>query len=209
MQQIIPQATINRLPLYYRTLKQVAQSGKNIISSNELGALLDMTPEQIRKDLVFFGQFGLKGLGYQIDELAAHIEKILGLQHRWRLAIIGVNDLGVALASYENFTELGFKIAALFDINPKNVGKEINNMRVYNFDKITSIAPRKLIDIGVITTPADSAQLVANKLIDAGIKGIWNFAPVKLEVPMDISLVEEDLTFGLSTLSYRLAQRTN
>ena len=209
MQKIIPQATVNRLPLYYRTLKQLAQCGKNIVSSNELGKLLEMTPEQIRKDLVFFGQFGMKGLGYQIDELAAHIEKILGLQHKWRLAIIGVNDLGVALASYEGFTELGFQIAALFDINPENIGKEINNLRVYNFNNIKNTAQRKLLDIGVITVSAESAQFVADKLIDAGIKGIWNFAPVKLEVPMDISLVEEDLTFGLSTLSYRLAQRTN
>ena len=209
MQKIIPQATVNRLPLYYRTLKQLAQCGKNIVSSNELGKLLEMTPEQIRKDLVFFGQFGMKGLGYQIDELTAHIEKILGLQHKWRLAIIGVNDLGVALASYEGFTELGFQIAALFDINPENIGKEINNLRVYNFNNIKNTAQRKLLDIGVITVSAESAQFVADKLIDAGIKGIWNFAPVKLEVPMDISLVEEDLTFGLSTLSYRLAQRTN
>ncbi len=208
MKKIIPQATINRLPLYHRTLKQVAQLGQNIISSNELGRLLELTPEQIRKDLIFFGQFGMKGLGYEIDKLTDHIEKILGLQHHWRLAIIGMNDLGKALASYPDFLEMGFYIGALFDTDKSLVGTEFNNMRIYNFSNIKNIAPRKLLDIAVITVPAEEAQRAADRAIDAGLKGIWNFAPIKLEVPMGISLVEEDLTFGLSTLSYRLAQRS-
>ena len=208
MQKKIPQATINRLPLYYRTLSEVSNSGQKIISSNELGLLLELTPEQIRKDLVFFGQFGMKGIGYYVEELMTHIGKILGLQHRWRLAIIGTNELGVALANYEGFAALGFKIAAIFDITRDKIGQEINNMRVYNFNNIKNIAPRKLLDIGVITVSAEKAQFVADGLIESGFKGIWNFSPVKLEVPVGISLVEEDLTFGLSTLSYRMAQRT-
>ncbi len=207
MKKIIPQATINRLPLYLRTLKQVAQLGQNIISSNELGRLLELTPEQIRKDLIFFGQFGMKGLGYEIDKLTAHIEKILGLQHHWRLAIIGMNDLGKALAGYPDFLEMGFYIGALFDTDKSIVGTEFNGFKIYDFNKIKTIAPRKLLDIAVITVPAEEAQRAADRVIDAGLKGIWNFAPIKLEVPTGISLVEEDLTFGLSTLSYRLAQR--
>lgn len=207
MKKTISQATIDRLPLYYRTLQLAEDEGIEIISSKELGKRLDLTAEQIRKDLAFFGQFGRKGIGYFVDELQTSIGNILGLQHHWRLAIIGIGNLGAALANYKNFPLLGFHVAALFDIDEKIIGTEINGLRIYNFEKINSVASRKQIDIGVITVPAAVAQDVANDLIDAGIRGLWNFAPVKLNVPPEIALVNEDLSISLSALSFHLTQK--
>lgn len=209
MKKPISQATIDRLPLYYRALRLAEEEGTQIISSIELGRRLDITPEQIRKDLAFFGQFGLKGIGYYVDDLRNSIGKILGLQNHWRMAIIGVGHIGTALANYKNFALLGFRLAALFDNDPKIIGTEVNNLKIYDFAKIRSIAPKKIIDIGVITVPAESAQQVANDLIDADIHGLWNFAPVKLEVPEGVSLVNADLSVSLSALSYHLAQNSN
>lgn len=206
MKRAISPATIARLPLYYRTLQAAKEEGMEIISSNELSRRLSFTPEQIRKDLGYFGQFGLKGMGYYIDDLKARLGKIIGLQHRWRMAIVGIGSLGTALACNKLFPALGFQIVALFDNDPKLIGTEINGLKIYDFAKIKSIASRKLLDIGVITVPVAAAQTVANKLVDAGVKGIWNFAPVKLEIPYEVSIVNEDLTIGLSALSYHMAQ---
>lgn len=205
MDKTISRATVERLPIYYRELELAEEAGVQIISSKELGRRLEITPEQIRKDLTMFGQFGSKGLGYPVRGLRAGIGKILGYQHRWRLAIIGAGKLGTALASY-NFSALGFTVAAIFDNDQNIIGTEINNLRVYDFAKFKSIGGRKLIDIGVIAVPEIEAQDVADVLIKAGIRGIWNFAPVKLEVPPKVSVVNEDLTVSLSALSFYLAQ---
>lgn len=207
MDKIISRATVERLPIYYRELELAEEAGVQIISSNELGRRLEITPEQIRKDLVSFGQFGSKGIGYEVSALRNSIGKILGLNHRWRLAIIGVGNLGTALANY-NFSALGFKVAALFDNDEKIIGTEINNLRVYDFAKFRPIAGRKLIDIGVIAVPEIEAQDVADALVNAGIRGIWNFAPVKLEIPPEVSLVNVDLIASLSVLSFYLAQNS-
>ncbi len=206
MKKIISQATIDRLPLYFRTLRLVEEESINIISSDELGRRLDITPEQIRKDLATFGQFGRKGIGYDVHELKEKIENILGLQNKWRLAIVGVGHLGGALANYVNFASLGFSVAALFDKNKKIVGSEVNNIKVNSIDDIKKIIAKKSVDIGVITVPADEAQNVADLLVAAGVKGIWNFAPTKLTVPPFIPLVNEDLSIGLSALSYHMSQ---
>ncbi len=209
MKKYISGATIDRLPIYLRTLQLAEEEGKMIISSEELGRRLDITPEQIRKDLTSFGQFGRKGIGYFVAELKNHIGKILGLDNHWRLAIIGVGHLGAALANYENFTSLGFEISALFDIDERVTGYEINGVKIYDLRKLDSVVKRKNIDIGIITVPAVDAQEVADMLIQAGVKGIWNFAPVKLNVPRNIKLVNEDLTVGLNALSYHLTQESN
>ena len=126
MKKIIPQATIDRLPLYFRTLKLAEESGIQIISSEDLGQRLDIKPEQIRKDLASFGQFGKKGVGYYVGELNTRIQGILGLDNHWRLAIVGVGHLGAALANYANFVALGFEVAALFDTDERIIGSEIN-----------------------------------------------------------------------------------
>ena len=206
MKKIISQATIDRLPLYFRMLRLAEEEELQIISSEELGRRLDITPEQIRKDLATFGQFGRKGIGYDVHDLKEKIGNILGLQNKWRLAIVGVGHLGGALANYVNFASLGFSVVALFDINKKIIGSEVNGIKVNATSQMNRIIAAKAVDIGVITVPAEEAQGVAEQLIAAGVKGIWNFAPTKLNVPPEVPLVNEDLSIGLSALSYHMSQ---
>lgn len=201
-EQTISKATIDRLPLYYRTLRLAQDDGMDIISSDELGRRLELTPEQIRKDLALFGQFGKKGIGYYVNELKFNVGKILGLDNHWNIAIVGIGHLGVALANYQNFIALGFNLVALFDNDPNIIGKTVNHVKVKSIDELQSCAKNLKIDIGVIAVPAQFAQQVADKLVKANIKGIWNFAPVKMRVPEDVKIVNEDLSVGLSRLSY-------
>lgn len=201
-EQTISKATIDRLPLYYRTLRLAQDDGVDIISSDELGRRLELTPEQIRKDLALFGQFGKKGVGYYVNELKFNVGKILGLDNHWNIAIVGIGHLGVALANYQNFIALGFNLVALFDNDPNIIGKTVNHVKVKSIDELQSCAKNLKIDIGVIAVPAQFAQQVADKLVKANIKGIWNFAPVKMRVPEDVKIVNEDLSVGLSRLSY-------
>lgn len=201
-EQTISKATIDRLPLYYRTLRLAQDDGMDIISSDELGRRLELTPEQIRKDLALFGQFGKKGVGYYVNELKFNVGKVLGLDNHWNIAIVGIGHLGVALANYQNFIALGFNLVALFDNDPNIIGKTVNHVKVKSIDELQSCAKNLKIDIGVIAVPAQFAQQVADKLVKANIKGIWNFAPVKMRVPEDVKIVNEDLSVGLSRLSY-------
>lgn len=201
-EQTISKATIDRLPLYYRTLRLAQDDGMDIISSDELGRRLELTPEQIRKDLALFGQFGKKGVGYYVNELKFNVGKILGLDNHWNIAIVGIGHLGVALANYQNFIALGFNLVALFDNDPNIIGKTVNHVKVKSIDELQSCAKNLKIDIGVIAVPAQFAQQVVDKLVKANIKGIWNFAPVKMRVPEDVKIVNEDLSVGLSRLSY-------
>lgn len=206
MKKMISQATIDRLPLYFRTLRLVEDEKIPIISSDELGRRLDITPEQIRKDLATFGQFGRKGIGYDVRELKEKLANILGLHNNWRLAIVGVGHLGGALANYVNFASLGFSVVALLDVNKKLIGKKVNDIPVNNIANLKAVVRKCNVDIGIITVPADEAQGVADLLVAAGIRGIWNFAPTKLSVPAEIPLVNEDLSIGLSALSYYMSQ---
>ena len=205
MQKKISKATLERLPQYYRALKILSDGGEKIISSSKLAKILKVTPEQIRKDFVDLGQFGVKGVGYNVDKIKRAIENLLGLQYRWHLAIVGAGHLGTALANFK-FSLPGFQVCALFDVKENLIGQKINGVKVYDFAKLDAVYRRKIIDIGVITVPAAQAQTVADSLISVGVKGIWNFAPVALSVPPEIFIVNEDLTFGLTNLSYHLIQ---
>lgn len=206
MKKIISQATIDRLPLYFRTLRLVEEEKLQIISSDELGRRLDITPEQIRKDLATFGQFGRKGIGYDIQTLKNGIGNILGLNNNWRLAIVGIGHLGGALANYGNFATVGFSVVALLDSDKKIIGNVVNGLTVADSSDMKEIIAAHAVDIGVIAVPASAAQGVADSLIAAGIKGIWNFAPIKLTVPPKFPIVNEDLSVGLSALSYHMSQ---
>lgn len=206
MKKIISQATIDRMPLYFRTLRLVEEENLKIISSDELGRRLDITPEQIRKDLATFGQFGRKGIGYDVQTLKNSIANILGLHNNWRLAIVGVGHLGGALANYGNFTSLGFSVVALLDSDKKIIGNIVNGLEVADSSDMEEIIAAYSVDIGVITVPASAAQSVADSLIAAGVKGIWNFAPIKLTVPPEFPIINEDLSIGLSALSYHMSQ---
>lgn len=207
-EKIFSKATVKRLPLYYQFLQKLENRGIKEISSIELSKIMGIKPEQIRKDLTAFGNFGIKGLGYEVADLKNKIWHILGLQNNWHIAIIGVGKLGTALANYEKLSELGFVITALFDVNKNKIGNEINNVRIYDFEKFISISRRKLIDIAVIAVPDEEAQKVADVLAEAEIRGIWNFTSVRLNVPYFITVVNENLTAGIGTLSFYLNQNS-
>lgn len=203
---IISKATIDRLPIYMRTLRLVQEEGIEIISSEDLGRRLAITPEQIRKDLASFGQFGKKGVGYYVRELIRNIGKILGLDLGWNISIIGVGHLGWALANYRNFTSLGFNLQAIFDVDPAKVGIKVNDVEVFHLDRVKEIVAERSISIGIIAVPESHAQLVADKLVEAGIRGIWNFAPRRIYVPASVKIINEDLSVGLTSLSYYLTR---
>ena len=203
----ISRATVDRLPLYFRTLRLIKSDGSEIVSSEELGRRIGVTPEQIRKDLASFGAFGKKGVGYHVAELVNNISQILGLDRKWNIAIIGVGHLGWALANYRNFASLGFHLTALFDQNPAIVGQLINGVDVLSVADLETTVASRNIQIGVIAVPAGEAQAVADRLVAAGVHGIWNFAPVRIRVPDNVQIVSEDLSVGLSTLSYHLRRQ--
>lgn len=205
MKPTISRAAIERLALYFRTLQIAREDGLQIISSEEIGKRLNLTPVQVRKDLAVFGQFGMKGVGYYTGELSNKIGEILGLNNRWNLAIVGVGHLGGALANYKNFESMGFLLKALFDKDSRIIGSTVNDIKISDIKNLKTVVSKRKIDIGVITVPAIEAQKVANKLVEAGVKGIWNFAPTKIILSKEIPLVNEDLSMSLSTLSYRLS----
>ncbi|WP_033170868.1 redox-sensing transcriptional repressor Rex [Selenomonas sp. ND2010] len=203
----ISKATIDRLPLYFRTLRLAQDEGIDIISSDELGRRLGITPEQIRKDLASFGQFGKKGVGYYVNELKRNVGEILGLDNHWNIAVVGIGHLGEALANYQNFVSLGFNLVALFDQDPKVIGKTVNHVVVEDIRNMQKVVKERNIQIGIIAVPAAFAQGVADKLVEAGVKGIWNFAPIKMEVPDSMHIINEDLSIGLSSLSYYITRK--
>ena len=204
---MISKATIDRLPLYFRTLRLVQDEGIDVISSDELGRRLGITPEQIRKDLASFGQFGKKGVGYYVNELKHNVGGILGLDHHWNIAVIGIGHLGAALANYQNFVSLGFNLVALFDQDPKVIGTVQNHVKVEDVRQLARVVRERHVDIGIIAVPAAFAQDVADQLVAAGVRGIWNFAPITMQVPDAMQIVNEDLSIGLSRLSYYITRR--
>lgn len=206
---VISKVVIDRLPLYFRTLRQKRDEGMVIISSEELGQHLEITPEQIRKDLASFGQFGKKGVGYHIVELIYNIGGILGLDHNWHIAVIGLGHLGWSLAHYRKFNFLGFKLVAMFDVDPNKIGQYINGIEISSLDCLAEVLERESIHIGIIAVPENRAQEVADQLVAAGVRGIWNFAPRKIKVPDTVQIINEDLSIGLSTLSFYLARQVH
>lgn len=203
----ISRATIDRLPLYFRTLRNVQAEGVEIVSSEEIGRRIGVTPEQIRKDLASFGEFGKKGVGYYVRDLLINISEILGLNRNWNIAIIGAGHLGWALANYKNFSNLGFKLTTVFDVSPDKVGRMVNGVEIRHMNTLQQTVKEQNIHIGIIAVPAEYAQQIADDLVDAGIAGIWNFAPIKLDIPSNIQIVNEDLSVGLSSLSFFLSHQ--
>lgn len=204
---VISKATIDRLPLYFRTLRLAQEEGAAIISSEELGKRLGITPEQIRKDLASFGQFGKKGVGYFVGELKRNVGEILGLNNQWNLAVVGIGHLGAALANYQNFISLGFQMQALFDNNPAVVGQVIGGHTVEDIAALEAVVKARDVHIGIVAVPAAAAQEIADRLVRAGVKGIWNFAPIKISVPDSMHIINEDLSVGLSSLSYHITRK--
>jgi redox-sensing transcriptional repressor len=198
----IPAATISRLFAYLREVKALSELNIRTISSSTIGERLNLSDAQVRKDLGYFGSFGISGAGYDSSELRKTLEGILGKDKKWNICIIGVGRLGSALLVYPGFEKDGLCITAAFDSNPKKTGKTIADITIEPVERLADIVPKKNISIAIITTPAGQAQAVADKLVQAGVYCIMNFAPVKLNVPENIRVENVDLSHSLETLTY-------
>lgn len=200
----ISQAVIARLPRYYRYLGELSDEGIERISSRELSELMHVTASQIRQDLNHFGGFGQQGYGYNVQYLYDEIGKILGLDQKHNLIVVGAGNLGHALANYVNFEKRGFIIKGIFDQNPELIGQKIREAYIMPMDKIGSFIDNENIDIAVLTIPKSGAASVASILVEHGIKAIWNFAHVDLNVPDTVLVENVHLSESLMKLSYKL-----
>lgn len=207
----ISELTTNRLSIYLRCLNALAAENIKTVSSEGLASKFHLNSAQIRKDLAYFGEFGVRGVGYYVEELRTTLTKILGLDKEHRVAIVGAGRLGTALADYYGFKRSNFNVIALFDTNHEKIGQRIGNAKVlvYDFVNFAEIARQENIDVIVIAVPADYAQEVYVEIIKAGIKAVLNFAPLSLQAHNDIKLKTVDLTISLESLSYFLAQPPN
>ena len=201
----ISQAVVSRLPRYFRYLGELKDSGVERISSQELSDIMHVTASQIRQDFNNFGGFGQQGYGYNVEYLYNEIANILGLHEKHHLVLIGAGNLGQAIANYMNFEKRGFITQGIFDINPELYGKEVRNLTVQPMDKIEQCIQENNIDIAVLTIPKNSAVEVAEKLVGYGIKAIWNFAHVDLNLPDGIQVENVHLSDSLMKLSYTIS----
>jgi redox-sensing transcriptional repressor len=198
----LPEATVARLPEYLRALHHLADAGNDTISSEGLAAAAGVNSAKLRKDLSHLGSYGTRGVGYDVALLIDQIEYVLGLTQRRSVALVGVGNLGHALAGYAGFGTRGFRIAALFDADPRRVGENINGLVVRHIDELAQIVAAEAIAIGVIATPATAAQAVADRLVAAGVTSILNFAPCVLAVPDGVDVRKVDLAIELQILSF-------
>lgn len=195
---------IRRLPKYHRYLTELIDKGISRISSQELSVLTGFTASQIRQDLNNFGGFGQQGYGYNVEDLHRELGKILGLDTKYNAVVVGAGNLGQAIANYKGFEDAGFKVLSLFDRNPKVIGLRIRDIEIRDMDQIEQFIEEHNVEIGIITTPKESAQSIADIYIKAGIKGIWNFAPTDLIVPSNVVVENVRLNESLFILSYFL-----
>lgn len=201
----VPQPTIERLVIYYRYLKKlVAIDEEKVIPSLKLGKSVGVSAAQVRKDLSYFGEFGCKGVGYNVRTLKLCLERILGFNKSWPIILVGAGNLGRALVNYHGFKMMGFHIVEIFDCDLNKIGNRVGGLTVRSTKEIATFVNEKNIKIAVVAVPADEAQIVAEKLVDSGIKAIWNFAPVILKMNKDVIVYYEDMACSLVSLAYRL-----
>lgn len=200
----IPEIVIGRLPVYLRTLQRLEQEGKQVTSSHELGELLGISPPQIRKDLSQFGEFGKQGTGYNVRYLSTQLRKILNLDVIWDIAIIGAGDVGRALARYQGFLNRGFRVRLIFDDDTQKIGKLIGGYEIFDTRNMEEIIKETGVLIAMLAVPAAAAQSVADKLVDAGVKAIVNYAPIQINTPTGIRVQYLDPAIHLQKLTYYL-----
>jgi redox-sensing transcriptional repressor len=205
--QGIPEATVARLPVYLRTLYALADRGIATVSSEELALAAGVNSAKLRKDLSHLGSYGTRGVGYDVEYLVYQVSRELGLTQDWPVVIVGTGNLGRALANYGGFASRGFRVAALLDSDPAVVGKSIAGHVVRHADGIESVVARHEISIGVIATPAGTAQDVCDRLVAAGVTSILNFAPVVLSVPSGVDVRKVDLSIELQILAFHAQRR--
>ena len=203
----IADSTIRRLSLYLRFLEDFEARGLTTISSDELAARGGTTSAQVRKDLSFFGSFGKRGLGYSVPELSSRLRKILGLEREWRVIIIGAGKIGAALAQYNGFAERGFRFTAIYDNDPRKIGRAVDGLTIRALDRLPGDPESAAADIAVIAVPAAAAQATADLVVEAGIHAIMSFAPSRLAVPDDVAVKMVNMAMELEGLSFALTNR--
>lgn len=204
----VPNATINRIPLYLRSLQEVKDRNRQIISSHELAEIVGVQPAQLRKDLSCLGEFGTRGVGYEVEHLEFQLAKRLGLTREWSIAVIGAGRIGSALLYYKGFKERNLAIRAILDIDEKKIGKKVGNLTIQDMKDLERIVREESINVGIITTPVASAQGVADQLVKAGVKAILNFAPASINVPEGVVLRHVDLAVELQILTFFLRRHS-
>lgn len=198
----LPEATVARLPEYLRALHHLAEVGDETVSSEGLAAASGVTSAKLRKDLSHLGSYGIRGVGYDVALLTSRIELVLGLTQLRSVALVGVGNLGHALAGYDGFASRGFKISALFDVDPSRVGERVNGMVVRHVDELAAVVAQESIAIAMIATPVAAAQRIVDQLVAAGVTCVLNFAPCVLAVPPSVDVRKVDLAVELQILSF-------
>jgi len=198
----IPEATVARLAVYLRALTALDEAGTHTVSSEELAAAAGVNSAKLRKDLSYLGSYGTRGVGYEVATLVGHISRALGLTHHRNVALVGVGNLGHALAGYAGFGTRGFRIVALFDADPARIGQRLHGLEVHGMNALAEVCQAEVVSIGVIATPAGAAQDVCDKLVAVGITSILNFAPIVLTVPGNVDVRKVDLAVELQILSF-------
>ncbi|MEW6622591.1 MAG: redox-sensing transcriptional repressor Rex [Bacillota bacterium] len=204
----IPEATVSRLSVYSRFLSGLDRKGVITVSSGDIAEGVGVSPAQVRKDLAYFGEFGTRGVGYNVKELHHHILKILGLNKKWEVVIVGAGNLGSALSMYGGFKDRGFQIAGIFDNDPRKIGFVINGIEILPLDKLPEVVKESNVKIGIITVPSDYAQDVASLMVENKITAILNFAPRVLNVPKGVIVRTVDLSVHLEILTFNMLHQS-
>ncbi len=200
----IPKETIDRLPLYLRCLEKLIEDGEENISSKNFSKRLNLNSAQVRKDLSYFGDFGTRGVGYKTKKLASKIREILNLNTKWKMALVGVGNIGSALLTYTGFNERDFQVEMAFDSDPELIGEEINDVEIEEVSRLPERIQEEEIKLGIIAVPAPAAQEIADQMVEGGVTGILNFAPTLLNLPEEVRLAQVDITKELEQLVYYL-----
>jgi redox-sensing transcriptional repressor len=203
----VSESTVHRLSLYYRSLSEMERDGQETVSSRELAKRERLTPAQVRKDLSFFGSFGTRGLGYPVKELKEKIANILGINREWNVALIGVGNVGSALVSYKEFPKQGFNIKMIFDNDQRKIGKARKGIVVRDVKNLAQELKKNKIDMVIIAVPASVAQGVVDKVVEAGVNSILNFAPTNIKVPPAVFLRTVNMSMELEHLSFFLMNK--
>lgn len=200
----IPDIVVGRLPMYLRALQHLAQGGRSVTSSQEMGEVLGISPAQIRKDLSLFGEFGKQGTGYSIEFLIMKLRQILHVDREWQIAVVGAGDIGSAVARYRGFADRGYSVALLFDRDEQKIGTKIGSFIVQDSNNMVDAIQQAGIQVAMIAVPVSQAQAVADQLVKAGVKAILNYAPITLNVPPGVKVQNIDPAIHLQRMTYYL-----
>lgn len=205
----IPSPSVRRLSLYLRQLDAFQRRGRRTVSSKQLGESLGLTDAQVRKDLAYFGQFGHPGIGYKVEDLIQQVRKILGTDKTWNVVLVGAGNIGRALCAYRGFSSKGFRVVAVFDNDAGKIGRKLGAFTIQSLKEIPDVVKGQNVRLAIVAVPADSAQEVADQLIEAGVRGLLNFAPISLVVPNAVALNSVDMAVQLEQLAFQVTFLTS